>query len=100
MAELDGHLFLGYGDFLVRTLYRSLDPLLRYSTRIGLEPVHYSYANLGAGVLGAALIAGGRLQAGACLVALSGVADVVDGRLARATGRASTRGDFIDSTFD
>jgi CDP-diacylglycerol--glycerol-3-phosphate 3-phosphatidyltransferase len=54
-------------------------------------------------VLGAAsgvAIALGRLELGGLAIALGGVADILDGRIARLTSVASDFGDFVDSTFD
>jgi CDP-diacylglycerol--glycerol-3-phosphate 3-phosphatidyltransferase len=42
----------------------------------------------------------GRVQIGGALVLLGGVFDILDGRVARATGLASVFGSFYDSTLD
>ncbi|MGF1647020.1 MAG: CDP-alcohol phosphatidyltransferase family protein [Kineosporiaceae bacterium] len=46
------------------------------------------------------LVASGELVAGSLLVALSALADALDGALARASGRAGAWGAFLDSTLD
>jgi CDP-diacylglycerol--glycerol-3-phosphate 3-phosphatidyltransferase len=46
------------------------------------------------------LVACGDLVAGSLLVALSALADALDGALARASGRAGAWGAFLDSTLD
>jgi len=46
------------------------------------------------------LIGTGRLEAGGWAIALAGVCDILDGRLARAQKVASDYGKFIDSTLD
>ena len=51
-------------------------------------------------LLSGVLIATGRLEAGGWAIALAGVCDILDGRLARALGVASPYGKFIDSTLD
>ncbi|MGF1660927.1 MAG: CDP-alcohol phosphatidyltransferase family protein [Kineosporiaceae bacterium] len=46
------------------------------------------------------LVAGGELVAGSLLVAVSALADALDGAMARASGRAGAWGAFLDSTLD
>jgi CDP-diacylglycerol--glycerol-3-phosphate 3-phosphatidyltransferase len=46
------------------------------------------------------LVACGELVAGSLLVAVSALADALDGAMARATGRAGAWGAFLDSTLD
>jgi phosphatidylglycerophosphate synthase len=46
------------------------------------------------------LIAFNRLELAGWSIALSGIADIMDGRVSRATGKTSVYGDFIDSTLD
>ena len=52
------------------------------------------------GLASGILIALGRLEAGGASIALAGVCDILDGRLARAQKVASPYGKFIDSTLD
>ena len=102
-ADQDGkgaQLFLGFGDFLLHWFMWAIDPTLRISLRLGLTPDFYNFAGLFLGVLTGAFIARGNLEAGGWLIALGGIADILDGRIARATGVASAYGDFVDSTFD
>jgi CDP-diacylglycerol---glycerol-3-phosphate 3-phosphatidyltransferase len=93
-------LFLGFGDFLLHWFMWAIDPTVRISLRLGLTPDFYNFAGLFLGVLTGALLAGGHLEAGGWMIALGGIADILDGRIARATGVASAYGDFVDSTFD
>ena len=95
-----GQLFLGAGDFLLHWFMWAVDPLTRLSIRLGLTPDFYNYAGLVLGLSSGIFIALGRLEAGGWAIALCGVADILDGRIARLTGVASDFGDFIDSTFD
>jgi CDP-diacylglycerol--glycerol-3-phosphate 3-phosphatidyltransferase len=78
----------------------AIDPLTRVSLALGLTPDFYNYAGLVLGLASGVFIATGRLAAGGWAIALCGVADILDGRIARLTGVASDFGDFIDSTFD
>ena len=52
------------------------------------------------GILSGVLIGLGHLEAGGWAIALAGVCDILDGRLARAQKLASPYGKFIDSTLD
>ncbi len=82
-----------------------------YIARLARPLLGWPPAAISAVALVAAIAAGG-LAAGtrwlgpvgflpvALLVLLSGVFDVLDGEVARATGRASRRGDFVDHVFD
>ncbi len=95
-----GQLFLGAGDFLLHWFMWVVDPVTRLSIRLGLTPDFYNYVGLALGLGSGVLIATGRLGLGGWAIALCGVADILDGRIARLTGVASDFGDFIDSTFD
>ena len=93
-------LFLGFGDFLLHWFMWAIGPTVRVSLRLGLTPDFYNFAGLFLGVLTGVALALGRLEAGGWLIVLGGIADILDGRIARATGVASAYGDFVDSTFD
>lgn len=95
-----GQLFLGAGDFLLHWFMWAVDPITRLSIGLGLTPDFYNYAGLALGIGSGFFIANGQLEAGGWAIALCGVADILDGRIARLTGVASDFGDFIDSTFD
>jgi len=75
-------------------------PIEKAMIRAGVSPDALNL--LGAGFGGAAGIsfARGELALGGWLVLLGGVADIFDGRVARARGIASARGAFLDSTLD
>src|SRR5207237_8037871 len=75
-------------------------PFVSVSLRLGLGPTFYNYAGLFLGLAAGALLALGRLEWAGWAIILGGLADVLDGRIARLTGAASDYGDFIDSTFD
>ncbi len=95
-----GQLFLGAGDFLLHWFMWAVDPITRLSLRLKLTPDFYNYVGLTLGLMSGVFIARGELEAGGWAIALCGVADILDGRIARLTGVASDFGDFIDSTFD
>jgi CDP-diacylglycerol--glycerol-3-phosphate 3-phosphatidyltransferase len=95
-----GQLFGGAGDFLLHWFMWAIDPLLRLSLALKLTPDVYNFVGLALGVVSGVFIARGELALGGWAIALGGVADILDGRIARLTGVASAYGDFIDSTFD
>jgi CDP-diacylglycerol--glycerol-3-phosphate 3-phosphatidyltransferase len=102
-ADQDGkgaRFFMGLGDSALHWFMWAIGPLVRLSLALGLTPDFYNYAGLGLGLAAGVFIALGRLEAGGWAAALCGVADILDGRIARATGVASDFGDFVDSTFD
>jgi CDP-diacylglycerol--glycerol-3-phosphate 3-phosphatidyltransferase len=68
--------------------------------RTGLAPDHVTALGLGLMVPTAWAIATGRLGLGLGLLITSAVLDVLDGALAKASGRASARGAFFDSVSD
>ena len=96
----DAHFLGGVGDFLLHWFLWLVDPLTRLSIRLGLGPDFYNFAGLALGAGAGGAVALGALEAGGWLLALSGVCDILDGRIARALGVASRYGAFIDSALD
>ena len=79
---------------------RITDPIVSLLARLGISPNHLTLigfaGNAGAGALAAR---GQFLAAGVLSLVASGL-DLLDGALARATGRASAFGAVLDSTLD
>ena len=94
------HFLLGAGDFVLHWFLWAIGPLERALLRARATPDHLNAAGLVAGLASGVLIGLGHLEAGGGMIALAGVCDVLDGRLARARGVASPYGVFIDSTLD
>jgi phosphatidylglycerophosphate synthase len=99
-AKKGSSFLLGVGDFLVHWLMWAIGPLERSLLRAGAGPGSMNAAGLAFGLLSGLLIASGRLEAGGWAIALAGIADILDGRLARARQVASPYGKFVDSTLD
>src|SRR6478672_8596184 len=76
------------------------EPIALGMGRLGLTPDGLTLIGFGITVVGAALLAGQLWLAGGIVVFIGGVFDMFDGTLARATGKASTLGAFMDSVFD
>jgi phosphatidylglycerophosphate synthase len=100
-AERKGSRFLlGLGNFLIHWFMWAIWPVERGLLRIGATPDHMNAGGLIFGILSGVLIGLGHLEAGGWAIALAGVCDILDGRLARGQGLASPYGKFIDSTLD
>ena len=68
--------------------------------RLGLSPLALTYSQLGFSALAGLAYAWGAIFIGGWCVLVSGILDLLDGSLARRTGRASRRGAFLDSVID
>ncbi len=100
-AERKGSRFLlGAGDFLIHWFMWAIGPVERSLLGIGATPNHMNAGGLFFGLLSGILIGTRHLEAGGWAIALAGVCDILDGRLARAQEVASPYGKFIDSTLD
>jgi CDP-diacylglycerol--glycerol-3-phosphate 3-phosphatidyltransferase len=76
------------------------EPIALAMGRAGLTPDALTLIGFGVTVLGAVLLATQSWLLGGLVVFAGGVFDMFDGTLARATGRASRLGAFMDSVFD
>jgi CDP-diacylglycerol---glycerol-3-phosphate 3-phosphatidyltransferase len=88
------------GSFVRDWFYWFLRPVDRVSLAIGLGPLFYNLTGVFFGLLGGVFFAIGWTVWAGWSVLLGGVADILDGRIARARGMASRRGAFLDSTLD
>jgi CDP-diacylglycerol---glycerol-3-phosphate 3-phosphatidyltransferase len=79
---------------------RAVKPLGNGLRRTGLTPDHLTVLGLVLGIAAAFAIGSGRLRVGLVLVVLAALPDLLDGALAKASGAASERGAFFDSTVD
>ena len=76
------------------------EPIALGMGRLGLTPDALTLLGFAITVVGAALISQQLWLAGGVVVLFGGVFDLFDGTLARATGRVSNLGAFMDSVFD
>jgi phosphatidylglycerophosphate synthase len=76
------------------------EPIALGMGRMGLTPDGLTLIGFGITVIGAALLAGQLWLLGGLVVFIGGVFDMFDGTLARATGKVSPLGAFMDSVFD
>lgn len=77
-----------------------LSPLERLLVRSGLSPDALNYLGAALGVAAGAAFMARMLPLAAWLIAVGGICDILDGRVARARQIASAYGDFLDSTLD
>ncbi len=79
---------------------KAFEPIALGMGRLGLTPDALTLIGFAITIVGAVLVAGQLWLAGGLVIFLGGVFDMFDGTLARATGRASNLGAFMDSVFD
>ena len=75
-------------------------PIVRVLASFGVTPAGLTAAGLVGNVFAAALVVQGSLLAAGVVLILSSALDMLDGALARATGRASRFGAMFDSVLD
>ncbi len=90
----------GLADFVLHWFLWVVDPAAKISIRLGLTPDFYNFAGLALGAVAGIAVAFGQLELGGWALALSGVADILDGRIARARAVSSPYGAFIDAVLD
>lgn len=88
------------GPFVRSWFYWFLGPVERASLALGLSPLFFNLAGVAFGLTSLVLFATSHLSSAGWALLLGGVADILDGRLARARDLASPRGAFLDSTLD
>jgi len=88
------------GGFVRNWFYWFIWPIERVSLALGLSPTAFNLLGVVFGGVAGVCFATGRVSLGGWFVLLGGVADVLDGRIARAQGKANQTGAFLDSTLD
>jgi phosphatidylglycerophosphate synthase len=79
---------------------KAFEPVALGMGRLGLTPDALTLIGFAITVVGAILVAQQLWLAGGLVILVGGVFDMFDGTLARATGRVSRLGAFMDSVFD
>lgn len=93
-----GTFFLG--TFVRDWFYWFLRPIEGPALAIGLGPLFFNVGGVVCGALAGVAFALDHFVWGGWAVLFGGIADILDGRIARAQGVASARGAFLDSTLD
>ena len=83
-----------------KPIEKAIRPIGQALRKTGLTPDHLTIVGLLVGVGAAFAIGSGHLLLGLILVILAALPDLLDGALAKASGAASQRGAFFDSTVD
>lgn len=93
----------GAGDYKVvlkRLAHQLLDPFVRGMLAVGLQADHLTVLGFALS-LGAGVAFGiGKFRVAASIALAAGLCDVLDGQLARLSGRVTRFGAFLDSTLD
>ncbi|HYV96147.1 MAG TPA: CDP-alcohol phosphatidyltransferase family protein [Gemmatimonadaceae bacterium] len=90
----------GAADFILHWFIWFVAPAATWSVRVGLTPEFYNFLGLGFGIASGAALAVGQMEIAGWALVLSGVCDIMDGRIARATKTTSKYGAFIDAVLD
>ncbi len=81
--------------------FRSLlDPVASLFVQAGIHPNALTIAGLLLSILAGLRFWDGHLRSGALLLLLGGIFDMLDGAVARSSGKGSKFGAFLDSTID
>lgn len=79
---------------------RFLEPIGKALANIGMTPTAMTLLGLGVVVAGSVVIATGALKTGALIVLFGSLLDGLDGAVARASGKVTARGAFLDAAAD
>lgn len=79
---------------------RLLAPLVRALASAGVTPNMVTVVGFLGNVVAAVLVASGALEVGGVVLLVASAVDMLDGSLARATGRVTPFGGVLDSTLD
>ncbi|HKK72761.1 MAG TPA: CDP-alcohol phosphatidyltransferase family protein [Candidatus Krumholzibacteria bacterium] len=88
------------GFFVRDWFYWALRPVRWAAFASGASPFVFNLLGLAGGIASGVAFGLGHLPVGGALILLSGIADVLDGDVARRRGLVSDAGAFIDSTLD
>lgn len=105
---------MNYRDFLQKVIYKMIDPLVRVMVKAGITPNMVTATGFLGNLAASALFVWGAVAAGrgdtefmwvlvgggGAVVLVSGLFDMVDGRLARKSGTSSVFGALWDSVLD
>jgi CDP-diacylglycerol--glycerol-3-phosphate 3-phosphatidyltransferase len=77
-----------------------LDPFIDIIVRFHVHPNHFTILGLFISIIGAIFYAKHDIRMGGLFILLGGMADVIDGKVARKTGLSSNFGALLDSSLD
>ena len=89
---------------LRETLYPKVEPIVTkivaFLISKGISPTQLTLAGAALSLLTGVIYASGHLFLGGIMLIVAGAGDLIDGPLARTTGKTSSFGAFLDSTVD
>jgi phosphatidylinositol phosphate synthase len=85
---------------LEKPFYAAVSPLVDWLIRTGVRPNTITTIGTGLVLVSAVVYASGHIRIGGLLLLLSGVADTLDGQVARGGAMVTRFGAFYDSTLD
>ena len=85
---------------LEKPFYATVNPLVERLIRAGVRPNTITTVGTGLVLVSALVYATGHIRVGGLVLLLSGVADTLDGQVARSGAMATRFGAFYDSTLD
>jgi CDP-diacylglycerol---glycerol-3-phosphate 3-phosphatidyltransferase len=85
---------------LEKPFYATVNPLVERLIRAGVRPNTITTVGTGLVLVSAVLYASGHVRMGGALLLLSGIADTLDGQVARGGAMVTRFGAFYDSTLD
>ena len=85
---------------LEKPFYRAVNPLVESLIRAGVRPNTITTIGTGLVLVSAVAYGMGHIRIGGLLLLLSGVADTLDGQVARGGAMVTRFGAFYDSTLD
>jgi CDP-diacylglycerol--glycerol-3-phosphate 3-phosphatidyltransferase len=88
------------GGFVRSWFYWFIWPIERTALALRMSPTAFNILGVVFGSIAGYFFATGSTNLGGWFVLLGGAADVLDGRIARAQGKANETGAFLDSTLD
>jgi CDP-diacylglycerol--glycerol-3-phosphate 3-phosphatidyltransferase len=83
-----------------KPFYRAVNPLVEWLIRAGVRPNTITTIGTGLVLVSAVAYGMGQIRIGGALLLLSGVADTLDGQVARGGAMVTRFGAFYDSTLD
>ena len=90
----------GYKERLKRLAHGVLDPVVASLARTGITPNHLTVAGFVLSLGAAIAFFQGMNRVAAVILIFAGLFDILDGQVARRTGKVSAFGAFFDSTLD
>jgi len=87
-------------QFIQKGFLKVLDPLIERIVRIQVHPNHFTILGLIISLVSAFFYAKHNIRLGGLFILLSGICDIIDGKVARKTGQSSKFGAILDSSLD